>query len=122
MATLNEIIQQLTQAASQVRQFEADAKKALYSHNDKDLYYQLMSQKAHLLASLPESIAAMTTLLNSEIAQSLKSQIGAFSFAAKKAINLDSVFYMSALLYPDDYADGEANDLENFISQLENIR
>ena len=60
------------------------------------------------------------TSLEPELAQLLKNQTGAFSFSAGKALDLNSVFYMSALLYPEDYADGDTNDLENFIIQLEN--
>lgn len=119
MSTLHEIIQQLTSVARQIRKLEADAKTALYEHNNKDHYSVLMSEKALLLMHLPENIAGMTNSLEPKLAQRLKSQIGGFSFSARKAIDLNSVFYMSALLYPADYADGEANDLENFIHQLE---
>jgi hypothetical protein len=28
------------------------------------------------------------------------------------------VFYMSALLYPDDYREGEPNDLETFVDSV----
>jgi len=121
MSTLDEIVQQLRHAARQIRKLESEAKTALYDYQNKDLHYKLMSEKARLLVGLPDSLDRVTKSLDTKLAQSLKSQIGAFSFSAKKAIKLDSVFYMSALLYPEDYVDGEVNDLENFISQLESI-
>jgi len=41
-----------------------------------------------------------------------------FADSADNALSLDSVFYMSALLYPEDYHEGEANDLELFAEEL----
>ena len=67
-----------------------------------------------------QCIVDLSTSLDPKLVLLLKNQIGAFSFSAGKALDLGSVFYMKALLYPEDYADGDNNDLENFIVQLEN--
>ncbi len=120
MSTLNEIVTQLSVAARKIRQLESEAALALYDHDNKDQYHKLMVEKALTLLNLPETIAGLAITLDPKRAQSLKSQIGAFSFSAGKALDINSVFYMSALLYPCDYTDGDTNDLENVIVQLEN--
>ena len=121
MSTLNEIIKQLTIAAKQIRRLEAEAKTALYDHNNKGHHHKLMLEKAHILMHLPESIAQMKTSLEPKLAQSLNNQLSSYSYSAAKAVELNSVFYMSALLYPEGYTDGDNNDLEDFIFQLEII-
>jgi hypothetical protein len=41
-----------------------------------------------------------------------------FSKNAQTALRLDSVFYMSALLYPGDHQKGEPDNLEKLIASL----
>lgn len=120
MSTLNEIINELLVVSKKIRQIEAEAKKVLNEHMDIDCYRDLMREKAMLIFHLPDSLAGLTACLDHRCALSIKNQIGAFSFSAGKALDLNSVFYMSALLYPEDYVDGDTNDLESYIIQLEN--
>ena len=119
MSILNEIVKELKQSAKQIRYLESEANAALYDQENRDQYHRLMVEKALILQNLPESLGVQMKSLDPKLALSLKNQIGAFSFSAAKALDLDSVFYMSALLYPEDYAEGDNNDLENFILQLE---
>lgn len=48
----------------------------------------------------------------------IKAGLTSFERRAAQAYELSSIFYMSALLYPDDYKEGERNDLELFIDRL----
>lgn len=47
-------------------------------------------------------------------------RLARFTASAENALALDSVFYMSALLFPDEYRDGEPNDLELFRDEIRN--
>nr|MBF0222183.1 hypothetical protein [Desulfobulbaceae bacterium] len=122
MSTVNEVIEELSLVAKKIRQIEGEAKNILNDQSNIDRYRELMREKAMLLFHLPESIAGLMSSLEHKIALKLKNQIGAFSFSAGKALDLNSVFYMSALLYPEDYVDGGNNDLESYIIELENCR
>ena len=44
--------------------------------------------------------------------------LNSFAVRAAQAWELSSIFYMSALLYPEDYREGDLNDLELFIDRL----
>lgn len=38
--------------------------------------------------------------------------------SASTALRIGSVFFMTALLYPEDYKPGDLNDLEAYIEEL----
>ena len=42
-----------------------------------------------------------------------------FARRAGMALSLESIFFMGALLYPEDYQDGDRNDLERFLDRFE---
>jgi len=42
-----------------------------------------------------------------------------FARRAGQAMDLGSIFYMTALLYPEDYVAGEKNDLERFLDAFD---
>jgi hypothetical protein len=41
-----------------------------------------------------------------------------FSMSASTALRIGSVFFMTALLYPEDHKPGDPNDLEVYIGEL----
>ena len=41
-----------------------------------------------------------------------------FARRAGMALQLESIFFMGALLYPDDYEAGDPNDLERFLERF----
>jgi len=104
--------------AAAVREIERRAARALYGEGDEAAYRGLMREKALRLLELPDTVAPELDGLEPDTAAMIRHQVGAFSYGAEKALRLDSVFYMSALLYPENHRDGEDNDLEAFVAAL----
>lgn len=82
-------------------------------HNEK------MREKAELLAALSEEAKPLLAPLPGEPRFNLALALERFSGSARNALQLDSVFYMSALLYPDDHKKGEPDNLLLFIERVE---
>ncbi|MFW5499313.1 MULTISPECIES: hypothetical protein [unclassified Maridesulfovibrio] len=104
----------LESIAKQIREIEAEAHKVLYDNNDDAGYKELMRRKAMVLAGLFDEIAPLTESVQNEV----KERIERFSLSASQSLEVGSVFFMSALLYPDDYKDGDPNDLELFAAKV----
>ena len=108
----------LQEQATAVRALEKEAATALYDKKDEAAYREQMSQKAGLLASLASDSADLVAALPEKEREAAASELSSFSYNAATALRLNSVFYMAALLYPDDHKDGEPNNLERFISRI----
>lgn len=100
-----------------LRHLEAEAKKILLQNGDEERYRQLMQQKALFLSALIDEAVDLLQALPADKRQRVKERFGAFHRNAENALGLNSVFYMSALLYPDDHKEGELNDLELFAKE-----
>ncbi|WP_291327162.1 hypothetical protein [Desulfovibrio sp. UCD-KL4C] len=111
----------LDDEAVKVRDIEKHANSALYDNKDEDSYRDLMRQKTMLLASLGDRLESLVEPLSVEDSLLVKKRVKRFAMSASKALEIGSVFFMSALLYPDDYKDGEKNDLEIFAEKVRNI-
>lgn len=82
---------------------------------------RFMREKATLLATLADDAAAFLAsagnlppaMLN-EIANALEP----FASSARTGLSLDSIFYMSALLYRDDHKKGEPDTLSQRLDSL----
>ncbi|SMF40093.1 hypothetical protein [Desulfovibrio gilichinskyi] len=107
--------------AVKVRDIEKVANSALYDNKDENSYRDLMRQKAMLLSNLGNRLEPLIEPLSAEDRLFVKKRVKRFSMSASKALEIGSVFFMSALLYPDDYIDGENNDLENFAEKVRNM-
>ena len=105
-------------AAGRIRELEASAAKALHENGDATGHRKLMTEKCLVLESLPE--AAEEALAGDDAAGAAALLAGLEDFArrAGMALQLESIFFMGALLYPDDYADGDPNDLERFLERF----
>jgi len=112
------IIDDLHQAAQRIRQAEAEARTAI-GGGDEACYRQLYAEKVDILLGLPERVASHVATLPDELAMHAVDEAEGFARRAGMARRLNSIFFMYALLYPDDYKDGEPNDLERFIAELE---
>jgi hypothetical protein len=112
----------LRQRAASIAQLETDAHAALYDRKDEVAYRKIMEQKARLLSSIADDAAPFlaeekqTVLTRKDI----EARLAGFAGGARAALKLGSVFYMSALLYPDEYKQGEPNNLERLIGELAN--
>lgn len=101
-----------------LRHLEAEAKSTLLQNGDEERYRQLMQQKALFLSALIDEAAELLQALPADKRQRVNDRFGSFHRNAENALGLNSVFYMSALLYPDDHKEGAPNDLELFAKEV----
>lgn len=96
---------------------EAEAMKAL-DISDKAAYEEGMREKAKLLKNI--YVLAMPRLKDcpEDKKEKVQEVLQDFSRNAATALSLDSPFYMSALLYPDDHKKGEPDNFQKFINAL----
>lgn len=117
MSSLQELIGLLEGRAQEIRAFEERADRVIQGQGDQEGYERIMREKATLLAGLYEETRAL--------AQGLDEMVGArlerFSQSAIASLKVGSVFFMSALLYPEDHKPGDPNDLEAFIETLKGM-
>lgn len=86
---------------------------------DQDIYVALMRQKAEVLAAIEEDAQPYLDELNNDDALDFAERgLSVYAFNANKALELNSVFYMSALLFPTDHRPGDPNNLELFRNEL----
>lgn len=103
----------LGQAVETVRDLEARAGQAVSGEGGQAAYEALMREKAMFLASLAEE--------GRELAQEspdVMERLERFSASAQSSLSVGSVFFMSALLYPEDHRPGQENDLEILAKQV----
>ncbi len=117
MTEPHSLIGHLERTAQTIRDLEAKAQQALNS-GDPDEYKSLLERKCETLEDLPQRLAPALNDLPQDQQSSVESQIAGFAQRAAQALELDSVFFMSALLYPETYQPGAPNDLEAFILTL----
>ncbi|GFK94973.1 hypothetical protein NNJEOMEG_02821 [Fundidesulfovibrio magnetotacticus] len=106
------------EAAHDIRALEAQALAALHERGDKETHRLRMAEKCERLADLAEAVEPLLDG-GDETAQRLLHGLRDFARRANMALDLESIFFMGALLYPEDYQDGDPNDLERFILRFE---
>ena len=82
-------------------------------------YAEKMRARAENLATLLTDAMPLLQALPEKERPTFTRGLEAFSRSAATALDLDSVFYMSALLYRDEHKPGEPDNLELFIRELE---
>lgn len=107
----------LEQACITVKEWEEKGQAAL-ADNKVDDYRHCMREKATFLASLERQGQAYIPMLPASQQAAVTQRLQAFSASAMNALSLNSVFYMSALLYPDNYVQGMPNDLAIFTQEI----
>ncbi len=107
-----------------LRNLEAEASRSLNEENDIDRYRELMRQKAMFLAAMAKEAEPYLACLppNSTGSARARETLRRFSQGAEQALSLDSVFYMAALLYPDEHKQGDPNNLDIFLELVESWR
>lgn len=112
------LIEWLEGVDREIQSLEQQARKTLETPDYKEPYRQLMLRKTKLLAGLAAEydklVKEKPELGNAKVALRLQD----FSGSAGVALSLDSLFYMSALLYPDEHKAGEPNNLELLIAEI----
>ena len=116
--TISEFALWLSERCEFLQNLETEAERVLQQDKDTDKYKALMCQKAMFLQALPEEAENRLTGLTGNVAEAAAARLERFSRSASQALDLDSVFYMYALLYPDDHQRGEPNDLEKFAAEM----
>jgi hypothetical protein len=114
---LEELIEFLEKRADEVRRLEREADAVLAGQGQRA--FQIKAEaKAELLASLNEDAWKITKRLEGDAGKAIAQRLEQFSMSASTALRIGSVFFMTALLYPEDHKPGEPNDLEAFIGEL----
>lgn len=104
----------------QVREAETTALAMLNTAGDEAGYRKAMERKAQILAELASDAQPfLRTLTPGKRAEAVE-RLEAFSQSAHNSLEIGSVFYMSALLYPEDHQPGHPNNLELWLAELEN--
>lgn len=115
---LERFIAFLEERAARVQALEAEGAKALEGPGGQPEFEAVMRRKAELLAALSQDGKPLLAGMSEGQAEPLARKLKVFSAGASNSLRLNSVFYMSALLYPDEHKPGEPNNLELFISEL----
>lgn len=87
---------------------------------DKTGYSEYMHEKARKLRDLHRLAMGRLDNIPEDARYEIQDRLSTFSNGAATALSLDSLFYMSALLYRDDHKEGEADNLERMIQELDN--
>lgn len=117
--TVDTLVSHLTEWSEGLNDLEKQATKELYDNNNETAYRDLMRRRAELLRSLPERATGLPQPLRAAADfPSVLETLRGFAQNADNALRLDSIFYMSALLYPDEHTPGEPNNLELLIREL----
>lgn len=109
----------LREYARRVRETEESALNLLHDRNDESGYREGMRQKAALLAGLHDQAAPFLADLPADRRAAVEDRLRAFSGSARNSLDIGSVFYMLALLYPENHQPGQPNDLEIWLAGLE---
>lgn len=108
----------LDEKARRVKTIEAEAEAIIHSEGDQAGYEALMRQKAELLKALADDAAPLVKALGPGLADAAGERLAGFSRNAENSLRIGSVFYMSALLYPDEHKPGEPNNLELLAAEV----
>jgi arginine utilization protein RocB len=115
---LQRLAERLSEQAARIRELEKAADEHLHQQGDVESYKTLLQEKAKLLSGLADELQPSLEKLPGEHKNRVEHQLEAFAQSAKQALQVDSVFFMRQLLYPEDYEEGRDNDLERFIRTL----
>lgn len=114
---LENLIRKLEEQHQEIMGAENSALAAL-EQKDNAAYSQYMHEKAELLANLRDEAKPFFKKLDAQLQEEVDKTLANFSHNADMALNLDSTFYMSALLYPDDHKKGEPDNLARLIARI----
>lgn len=116
---LTDLIDFLEKTNADVKRLEQEGDKAIESQGQLAFQAKL-EEKAEILAALGEKAWKLTERIEGDFGNEIAQKLEQFSMSASTALRIGSVFFMTALLYPEDHKPGEPNDLENYIEELKN--
>ncbi|GAB6039117.1 hypothetical protein JCM15519_36760 [Fundidesulfovibrio butyratiphilus] len=112
------VVEMIRQTAKTIRELEAQANRALLQQGDKITHRNNLLEKCELLMDLRDRAVPLVEN-NDPLSRRIRDGLEGFAKRANMAMNVDSIFFMGALLYPEDYEDGQPNDLERFLQSIE---
>ena len=111
-------IKMLQGTIDSIGSLEKEAQAAV-EKRDNDAYVTYMYQKAKILTGVyDQADSFLDAMDDNDAVNYAERSLLAFAKSAKHALDLDSVFYMSALLYPETHKAGDPNTLEVFRDEM----
>jgi len=110
--------ERLLALAGEVRRIESQADRVLKEKYDLQEYRSLLQKKAEILSSAPEELQLLILNLPQPLKEKVAYQLHLFAGNAEQSLKVNSVFFMRQLLYPENYREGQDNDLEKLIRVL----
>lgn len=107
--------------AKTVREIEAESKHIIDETGNQEAFNACIRKKAELLAVLYNDTETLANELPDQVRDEISERLEAFSSSAQMSMKVGSVFFMTALLYPEDHVEGEKNDLENYVDYLRGL-
>lgn len=104
---------------NRIRETEHTAHSLLHEKNDDAGYREAMRNKAHILAGMHTQARPLLEKMPADRREAIEDRLLAFSQSAQRSLEVGSVFFMSALLYPEDHQPGQPNTLEVWLAELE---
>ncbi len=108
----------LDSAVSTIAKFEAQARAVLKNGGGSAEYADIMLEKAEFIAELHDDARPYLRELRAEARAHADARLRAFSDSAERALNINSPFYMSALLFPENHKPGDPNNLELLSNEM----
>ncbi|MDR3567343.1 MAG: hypothetical protein P4L43_04870 [Syntrophobacteraceae bacterium] len=112
-------VHELKRAAEEIRRIEREANEALFAQDDARTHRQKLQEKMMLLLELPETMVPFCEGVSENARREIEKKLDSIAMRAERAMELSSIFFMNGLLYPDDYKEGDPNELELFIERLQ---
>ena len=116
--SISSALSTLQRAAVRIRSIEDEAREALLINDDPETYRKKLEEKAELLMKLSDLAGPFCEEMSEDTRAEFGAELKSLAKRAAQALKLSSTFYMSALLYPEDYREGDPNDLELLIDRL----
>jgi hypothetical protein len=108
----------LADTAARIRELERQAEELLHAQGDPEASAANLRRKAELLRDLPDELDGLLDGLDPQTRDRVERKAENLCARASAALGQGSVFWMRNLLYPEDYREGEPNELERFIAGL----
>ncbi|MDL2315869.1 hypothetical protein LJC59_02155 [Desulfovibrio sp. OttesenSCG-928-A18] len=124
---LGALLDFLGERSLRIKALEQEAIAALQEKKDQNAHRRLMTERSQLIAALDTDSLPLITAFNAasgpesstaRLAEEAARRLNRFARGGRNALRLDSIFYMSALLYPDEHRPGEPDNLERLIQEL----
>lgn len=104
--------------ARRVRELESEAQQALNGSGDVAGHRACLVEKCRQIAALPDVVGGFLPQPRTDGMTIFMAGLENFTERAELALTLESIFFMRALLYPEDYREGDPNDFERFLDQF----